>query len=352
MENVTGLPISTWNMHGIQLDATFQTISHLIFLGTSSRSHTPTTTEWKLVPDSSLQGDSPADDLCLELVSPVLKGEEGLQQLRQVMERLRSLGISTNRTCGFHVHVDATRGKEQALPAMVTLLGIKKIARSFLALENAFDLLVGLSWDRMDYRRRANQNRYCKSNRIVLGEVSNRQRWEWITAATSFTKLVRLVSPDRYRKLNLTNILDRSRPSTCEFRSHGGVEDLFEAEAWVRLLLRFCEQVSQPSMDDASICLLPQSATPKDELAALFQILDCHGLEQYFRVDRRLFLEERMANPWTCNVCRKVFQNSRSLSQHMKASNHHHYHSSKERATPSKNFHRKHSSRVSKRDVR
>jgi hypothetical protein len=29
-----------------------------------------------------------------------------------------------------------------------------------------------------------------------------------------------------------------------------------------------------------------------------FQLLDCLGLEQYFHVDRRLFLKERLVNPW------------------------------------------------------
>jgi hypothetical protein len=276
---------------------------------------------WTIKHDSSLQGDSP-NDLCLELVSPVLQGEEGLQQLRVIMDRLRSLGISTNSSCGFHVHVDATRGNEQAVPAMATLFGIKKIARSFLALENAFDLLVGLSWENTEYHRRANQNRYCQSNRIAFGELSNRQRWECITNARNFTHLVRMVSPCRYRKLNLTNIINRDRPSTCEFRHHGGVDDLQEAEAWIRLLLRFCDRASEHSMDDSSICLLPQGSTPKDEVFALFRLLDCPGLEQYFRLGRRLFLDERMNNPWTCTVCRKVFQDSRSLSQHVRAVNH------------------------------
>eukprot|EP00539_Tryblionella_compressa_P002929 CAMPEP_0178735454 /NCGR_PEP_ID=MMETSP0744-20121128/1895_1 /TAXON_ID=913974 /ORGANISM="Nitzschia punctata, Strain CCMP561" /LENGTH=386 /DNA_ID=CAMNT_0020387821 /DNA_START=450 /DNA_END=1607 /DNA_ORIENTATION=- len=203
------------------------TIPRVMFLGYSH----DTIEHWKIAPDSSLHGNSPGD-LCLELVSPILQGEDGLKQLRRVMDRLRSLGIATNNSCGFHVHVDASRGSGQALPAMSTLFGVKKISRSFLALENAFDLLVGLSWERMDYQRRANQNRYCQSNRVALGELSNRQRWERITNTLNFTHLVTLVSPDRYRKLNLTNIINRNRNSTIEFRNHGGVEDLLEAEAW------------------------------------------------------------------------------------------------------------------------
>ena len=30
---------------------------------------------------------------------------------------------------------------------------------------------------------------------------------------------------------------------TCEFRHHGGVEEIKEAEAWVRLILQLCQKV-------------------------------------------------------------------------------------------------------------
>eukprot|EP00547_Thalassionema_nitzschioides_P018373 CAMPEP_0194255458 /NCGR_PEP_ID=MMETSP0158-20130606/34457_1 /TAXON_ID=33649 /ORGANISM="Thalassionema nitzschioides, Strain L26-B" /LENGTH=484 /DNA_ID=CAMNT_0038993819 /DNA_START=125 /DNA_END=1579 /DNA_ORIENTATION=- len=281
---------------------------------------------WKLVKDSSLKVELP-NDLCFELVSPILQGENGLKEVRVLMENLRKLGIATNQSCGFHVHVDATYSSskdpdsKQAIMAMGTLQGIQNVVCCFLALESAFDLFVGLSWDKNEHHRKANQNKYCKSNRLKLGQVSNRQRWDKIVGTRNFTQLVHLASPDRYHKLNLTNIIDRHRSSTCEFRCHGGVENLEEAEAWIRLLLRFCEQASNSSTMD-QCCLLPQGSTPKDEVRALFQLLDCAGLEQYFFVERRLFSEDRMVNPWTCNICHKVFQDSRALSQHCEATNH------------------------------
>lgn len=312
-----------WNASLASSSSNDDTVPRLLFLEYTHE----TIPDWKIVPDASLQGDSP-HDLCLELVSPVLQGEEGLHQLRAVMERLRSLGIATNSSCGFHVHVDATSGAEQAVPSMSSFDGVRKVARCFLALEDAFDLLVGLSWEHelanisRQSGRRANQNRYCQSNRIAMGTCSNRQRWDRISDACDFHTLVRTVCPDRYRKLNLTNIVDSNRPSTCEFRNHGGVEDLQEAEAWVRLLLRFCERASNPSTNDTTICLLSQGATPKDEVGALFQLLDCPGLEQYFRVERRLFQEERFTNPWKCRICHREFQTCRALSQHKEARNH------------------------------
>lgn len=280
-----------------------------------------TSEEWKMVTDSSIK-TSNDEDLCFELVSPILLGSEGLAKLRLVMENVRKLGIATNASCGFHVHVDAEGSHGSPIR---TLESLKRIAQCFVALENAFDLLVALSWDAatITHHRRANSNRYCLSNRLAFGEQSNQQRWQQIDEATSRNRLVELVNPsqDRYRKLNLTNIVNRHRPSTCEFRHHGGVEDLQEAEAWVRFLLLFCQNAATNTTYKK--CLLPESATPQDELRALFDLVGCVGLEQFFVVERRLFVEQHHhAQNWTCRVCRRSFRNSRSLAQHVAALQH------------------------------
>lgn len=275
-----------------------------------------TTRHWKIVPDSSIEGND--SDLLFELVSPVLQGDEGLCELRSVMDNIRRIGVSTNASCGFHVHVDAEQGSP-----ISSLLALKSVARCFVSLENAFDLLVSCAEnDSHGRNRRTNRNRYCKSNRIAFGQLSNRQRWNNISSASSRKQLVKMLNPgyDRYRKLNLTNVALRDRPSTYEFRHHGGVEDLKEAEAWVRLILSFCLNATKPSAMEK--CLLPEGSQVKDEVKALFDLVGCDGLEQLFMVDRKLFLEERNKNTWNCRDCRKSFTNSRSLAQHCQAVGH------------------------------
>jgi hypothetical protein len=42
-----------------------------------------------------------------EIVSPPLKGEEGLEQTRTVLRVLQTLGFEINHTCGLHLHLDA-----------------------------------------------------------------------------------------------------------------------------------------------------------------------------------------------------------------------------------------------------
>jgi hypothetical protein len=277
--------------------------------------YTHTTVDhWKIVTDVSVQGTP--NDLGFELVSPVLQGDIGLDSIRTILQNVRKLGIETNASCGFHVHVDATNGDQQAVRAMGTVAGLRRVARAFVALENAFDLVIASSQG-----RRANQNQYCGSNRLAMGSLSNRQRWERISATTNRTDLVGLLNPnnDRYKKLNLTNLIKPLRPSTIEFRHHGGVKELLETEAWVRLVLRFCEVVSQS--EDAR-CLLPEASTPKEEVRSLFEILDCHGLEQFYTTERRLFQEDRLHNRWECQTCRRQFRDCRALSQHTSTTGH------------------------------
>ena len=236
-------------------------------------------------------------------------------QLRVLLEHLRRLGVSTNRTCGFHVHIDAT-----SLP----LSSIRRVAQCFVALENAFDLLVASK------HRSTDQNRFCRSNRIAFGSISNKQRWDRLESAQTPEELVDYMNPhnDRYRKLNLTNVTNASRPSTMEFRLHGGVEELQEAEAWVRLLLRFCDRasagggVTTTTAALTRIQTLSEETKPAQELTALWEFIDCPGLYQFYAMHRKLYEPGKLHNQWRCHRCRRPFDTSRALSQHVAATGH------------------------------
>src|SRR5487761_1991863 len=56
---------------------------------------------WKIVPDGSLSSGG------FEVVSPVLSGSNGLDHVEKAASSLMRAGARVDRTCGFHVHVDA-----------------------------------------------------------------------------------------------------------------------------------------------------------------------------------------------------------------------------------------------------
>jgi hypothetical protein len=47
--------------------------------------------------------------VALEIVSPVLRGRAGIEQVKQVAEALKSLGACVNHTAGVHVHCSAEK---------------------------------------------------------------------------------------------------------------------------------------------------------------------------------------------------------------------------------------------------
>lgn len=65
-----------------------------------SYNHTDHEDHWKIVRDGSVRDGH-------EVVSPILVGQQGLDESIRVADALSAAGASANRTCGFHVHFDA-----------------------------------------------------------------------------------------------------------------------------------------------------------------------------------------------------------------------------------------------------
>jgi len=274
-----------------------------------------TTPYWKIVTDASLQSD--ARDLALELVSPVLHGEEGLVQVRMALKGLRNLGIEKNSSCGFHVHVGT---REPDSPASLTHLPrLQKLVWCFVTFEEAFDAIT--SRQTSHTIRQTNQNRFCQSNLLQFGSKSPRQISTLIKETTSVRQLVKLLCPERYMKLNLTNVVNSTRPSTIEFRQHGGVDDLLSAEAWVRLVLLFCDAAASNGWN-MSLLQQQQGWSRAERLRKLFDLVGCPGLESFYAMERRLFQVSETSTNWKCPVCRREFRKSQDLANHARATGH------------------------------
>lgn len=175
---------------------------------------------WKIVTDGSL-GDYANG---CELVSPVLRGEAGFDQLRKVCAVLTAKGAKVNRRCGFHVHVGV--GSE-------SIGFFKNLVQLYASAEDAIDSLVAPS-------RRQSSNPYC-------GSLKNRVRAASLSSAATVGDVALAIGQDntpsqvrshkRYCKLNLQSFWQHG---TVEFRQHQGTVEAVKAENWVRLCLRMC----------------------------------------------------------------------------------------------------------------
>lgn len=154
---------------------------------------------WTLKTDYSVNGQG------LELVSPPLSGDEGLDQLRLVLRVLRSVGAKVDRSCGLHIHHEVRD---------LGAVGIARLVRLWHENQTTIDWFVAPS------RRSTEGHQYCNGWRDDL--------------VSSLESAARRGDVDcrsgRYRTLNVC-----SYPSygTVEVRQHGGTLEYNKIETWI-----------------------------------------------------------------------------------------------------------------------
>ncbi|MDK2955430.1 MAG: hypothetical protein PWQ57_926 [Desulfovibrionales bacterium] len=199
---------------GVEIEVsgiTMQRAAHalrLVGLNAEAEGYNHTTrTHWKVVTDSSVQGGC-------EIVSPVLQGSAGLEQVAAAVTALDDAGAKINRTCGLHVHFDATG---------LNVQDIKNVVSRYARFEQEIDRCMPPS-------RRGDSNGYCKSIRSFAGSRGFR-------AAQTIADLAG-AQDGRYFKLNLQSF---HRHGTIEFRQHSGTVNAAKTLNWVRFLDAFIE---------------------------------------------------------------------------------------------------------------
>lgn len=164
---------------------------------------------WKITTDSSINGHQG-----FELVSPILQGQNGIDQLKKVCRALNKAKAKVNKSCGLHVHIGAND---------YTLDHFKNLVVNYINLEKQFDKMMPNS-------RRKNNNTYCKS---ITG-YSKRQ----VKSKTSISGLLDMLTSSRYRKLNLKSFRTYG---TAEFRHHSGTTSFGKIKNWIIICSRLIE---------------------------------------------------------------------------------------------------------------
>lgn len=166
---------------------------------------------WKVIYDSSCGH---------EIVSPILRGDAGLDELEKVCTALQNAGCRVNSHCGFHVHHGIQHLSQKQI-RNIYLLAIKW--------ERVVDRLVAPS-------RRGNENEYARSishNAKTLREV---QSCMDILTKRSFQNFRLNVVPGRFYKVNPESF---SRHGTIEFRQHQGTLDFDKMRFWIIMTQNF-----------------------------------------------------------------------------------------------------------------
>lgn len=173
-----------------------------------------TKSHWKLITDSSCG---------YELVSPPLKGREGLEQLKKACEALKEAGASVDRRCGLHVHHD------------INDYNAKQIANIFaiyIKLEKTIDTFVPNS-------RRANNNTYCRS---LFQGTTQQAILDKLKAVNSLEDIGRIWHT-RYVKVNFQSYV---KYGTIEFRQHSGTTEFDKMYNWILLTQQIVNMAATP----------------------------------------------------------------------------------------------------------
>jgi hypothetical protein len=194
---------------------------------------------WTVKEDGSIDPwiDDSGDGTCCEVVSPILKGAEGLKELRTACTALVRAGATVNHTCGLHVHIGASD---------LSVGEIVDLVKRYSLWEEDIDAC-------MHPTRRGENNTYCGPVKDTLNSFArnlashNNQPRCWsrsyynheVTDDTVNPNIVGRLVQDRYRKVNLNSL---ARYGTIEFRHHNGAVSPDTVCNWVQFVLAFTKR--------------------------------------------------------------------------------------------------------------
>lgn len=159
---------------------------------------------WKIVTDGSVTGIG-----AVEVVSPVLNGKDGLEQVQKISDALDAVNAKINKSCGLHVHHESGHLTEKQLTNLV---------KFYARCEEVVDSFMPRS-------RRGSNNYYCKSCYKA-----------WESMESTYFTLERF---DRYHKLNLASYY---RQGTIEFRHHSGTTEAAKIIPWILFTANFLHE--------------------------------------------------------------------------------------------------------------
>lgn len=209
---------------------------------------------WKVTTDATVTEGRGYDGSGFggELVSPVLRGDAGLEELKFVLQCLSQVdngSVSVDRRCGVHVHL-SWHG--------MTTAHIKEVYKRYAQFETDIDAWMAPS-------RRGNHSRWCASiarNIPGLGDVAAYQGT--IGGMASLC--------GRYYKVNLQSL---ARYGTIEFRQHGGSIEFAKIGAWIKFLMGFVEasKSHNSSVDVATYKRAKRQGNAFGEIRELFAMV-------------------------------------------------------------------------------
>lgn len=151
----------------------------------------------------------------IEVVSPVLRGADGIRQIIAVCRQLNEWGAKVNDSCGFHVHIGFDR---------TNTAGLKRVVHLVSHVQDGIWAATGTKG-----RERGS---FCREVRESFRTLNYNQPINAIGGAAF----------NRYHLLNVSNLLTPGGKPTIEFRAFSGTTNASKIVAYIRLCLGVVER--------------------------------------------------------------------------------------------------------------
>jgi len=228
--------------YGVEIEAFLpeQSIRELgIAIGSYHHGHplpSPFPQGWTAERDGSLHTNRPGY-VPVEIVSPVLKGRAGIEQLKQVAEILKSLEVRVNVTAGLHVHL----GPQSVVGDDSTAVAewVAKLLYQMAMHETAVYASTGTHRRENGHYARSIKRQKEDADRIRKAKTPRRKREElsWVVSQTA-----------RYQSLNLTNLF--THKATVEVRAFAGTVEWTKIVGHVCMCLALAERATETTRMD------------------------------------------------------------------------------------------------------
>lgn len=201
-----------------------------------------------------------------EFVSPILRGDDGLDEIRSFCRAAGRRDWAVDRKCGYHLHLGVGSESPESL---------RSIALAYWYTENAWQSFVPAS-------RRGND--YCEPITWDGGDLS---RLDTCYAWTNFAE-----HQNRYRWFNVASY---SEHGTFEIRLHTGTLCGEKVVNWVKAHARFVDWAATKT--PAEIRAHFSGRTKDEKFAALAEIWDDENLTEYYRDRAKKFGHDYVETP-------------------------------------------------------
>ena len=191
--------------HGVAQHSSAQRMRELGLAAEAQDYNHRVQSQWKSITDASCG---------YEVVSPILSGQNGFEQVSLAMQAIREMGGSVSTRCGLHVHLD-----------MSDLDGeqIARFVESYVAAQTEINTLMPPS------RR---NNGFCRS-------------WDAYDLQTVTRSLRSTRTVNYYERYRTINVCSFPKYGTIEVRQHQGTLNASKIEAWIKLMMALVEIAKQ-----------------------------------------------------------------------------------------------------------